>query len=657
MNLKHLYKRFQRNRKPSIGIFDPYKSIAALSKDNDDFYDNEEWQYSQPKSTFAKSPIIITRVFIALVLVLFGWRLLSLQIEQGSANYSLAEGNRLRVRHILSSRGLIFDRNGQSLVKNVPTFSLVIYSSEIPKKATDKDSYIKDLSAIVQVSEQDLRSKIDAMSKKQQSFSLVEGLDREKALVLELRTEKFPGVVIEKAPSRTYTTQSGLSHIIGYVGKVSEDDLNSDPALLSLGLIGKAGIEKVYDKDLRGTPGLETVEVDSKGRSVRQVSVEPAETGKSIYLSIDKGLQEVAATAIQETLVKAQAKNGVAIATDVTTGEILAMVSLPDYDNNTFLPQGDQAKRQAILIDTTAPLLNRAIAGQYPSGSTIKPAVAAIALQEGVINEGTKLDTSEGKITIGEWSYPDWKTHGITDVKKAIAESNNIFFYSLGGGYKNIKGLGADKLGEGFKKFGFGQMSGIDLPGEQDGIVPTPDWKKRVKKESWYIGDTYHMAIGQGDIEVTPLQLNLSTVTIANGGKLLRPHLLKTVSSDKGTTDINVNDMIRSQGFISEGNLKIVRDGMREAVISGSARAFNNLPVQVAAKTGTAQFDNVSKDKTHSWFTSFAPYDNPKIAVTVIIEGGGEGYLIAAPVARSIIEKYFNLPITPIAVPTPEPTN
>ena len=349
---------------------------------------------------------------------------------------------------------------------------------------------------------------------------------------------------------------------------------------------------------------------------------------------------------MQESITKSGATNGAAVAIDVNTGDVLAMVSLPTFDNNLFSPTTDSAARQAVLQDPGSPLINRAISGQYPSGSTVKPFVATAGLATGVINANTKIDTSAAKIELGQWTFHDWKTHGTSDVKQAIAESNNIFFYSVGGGYKQIGGLGAERLAAWLTKFGFGQVTGIDIPGEQDGLVPTPDWKKKTKKESWYIGDTYNLSIGQGDLLVTPLQLARATAAIANNGQLLTPRLVKSsFSPASGQKDYPIRTT--RDNLAPASALQVVREGMRQAVLSGSARSFATLPVEVAAKTGTAQFDK-AKEKTHSWFTAFAPYNNPQIAVTVIVEGGGEGYVVAAPVAKNIIEAYFKLPLTPI---------
>jgi penicillin-binding protein 2 len=273
--------------------------------------------------------------------------------------------------------------------------------------------------------------------------------------------------------------------------------------------------------------------------------------------------------------------------------------------------------------------------------------VAAAALQEKVVAPGTKVDTSAGKITIGQWTFPDWKVHGITDVKQAIAESNNIFFYSVGGGYGNIHGLGADRLSKYLQKFGFGKKTDINIPGETSGLVPTPDWKEDVKEESWYIGDTYNLSIGQGDLLVTPLQLTRAIAAIANNGTLYQPRLVQSiVSSDELETN-DPSPVVSSNKIVSNSVLQVVREGMRQTVLTGSARSFATLPIPVAAKTGTAQF-NVAKDRTHSWFTAFAPYDNPKIVLSVIVEGGGEGFSVAAPVAKNVIEQFFKLPLTPI---------
>jgi penicillin-binding protein 2 len=279
----------------------------------------------------------------------------------------------------------------------------------------------------------------------------------------------------------------------------------------------------------------------------------------------------------------------------------------------------------------------------YPSGSTIKPFVATSALEAGIVNEDTAFETPPF-IEIGQWKFPDWKDHGLTDIKTAIAQSNNIFFYALGGGYAQSpikKGLGPDGMKKGLEKFGFGKPTGIDLTSEEEGFLPTPEWKKRTTGESWYIGNTYNMAIGQGDLLATPLQIATATSAIANGGRLYRPFVVSEITDSDGNKIDNPlsGEKLVSEGIFSANSLRIVKEGMRKTTqLGGSAFGVfgTDFPLEVAAKTGTAQFGN--EEKTHAWFTSFAPYNDPQIAVTVIVEGAGEGYEAAAPVAKDVLK-------------------
>jgi penicillin-binding protein 2 len=289
------------------------------------------------------------------------------------------------------------------------------------------------------------------------------------------------------------------------------------------------------------------------------------------------------------------------------------------------------------LENPDQPLFNRAISGEYPSGSTIKPVVAAAALQEGLITAGTSF-VSSGGIRINEWFFPDWKAggHGITDVRKAIAQSVNTFFYIIGGGYGDFTGLGPKKLKEYMEKFGLNNKTGIDLPGERVGFVPDPEWKWATKNEQWYIGDTYHVSIGQGDLLVTPLQVANYIAAVANGGTLYRPHLAKKIVDPAVQKDSDILPEVLDSNFVDPKNIQIVREGMRQTVVSGSARSLSNLPIAVAGKTGTAQWGT---DKAnHAWFTSFAPYENPEISVTILIEEGIEGSTVAVPIARDFYQ-------------------
>lgn len=654
-NILNWLTKFIESGKPrpaDSGIFDPYVPLGSLKPVRDDFSkepaspEEIDKNNSFDEVTAFRRSFTLFKVLVILISSVLLFRLVFLQITQGQENFLLAEGNRLKTEPILSPRGLLYDRNGIALVQNIPSFSLILHPAELSRNSSELTKSVATISKLVSMDNNELNRIIeDGRSK--ESLVIREGLSREEALSYELRLEGISGIDLATVPVRNYLDIPSLGHLLGYIGKINTEEIDQRRELLPISYIGKTGVEKIYDRILQGIPGVETLEVDSMGRTIRSIGIKPAKVGRSLLLAVDSTLQAVAANSLLESIQKNNATSGAAVVMDVRNGDILAMVSVPFVNNNIFSPGGDVKLRQEALINPGAPLLNRAIAGQYPSGSTIKPLVAAAALQEGVISENVKIDTSAGEIVIGQWRFPDWKVHGLADVKQAIAESNNIFFYTIGGGNGNISGLGANRLSEYFKKFGFGDYTGIDLSGEMKGLVPDPDWKLSYKDERWYIGDTYNLAIGQGDLLVTPLQLTRATAAVANSGKLLTPRVVKKyLSTDKqGVEELPVN--IVKDNFINPYILDIVRQGMRMTVTTGSARSFSILPVQIAAKTGTAQFD-IAKKRTHSWFTAFAPYENPEIAISVIIEGGGEGFSVAAPVAKNIIEKYFSLPLTPI---------
>jgi len=352
--------------------------------------------------------------------------------------------------------------------------------------------------------------------------------------------------------------------------------------------------------------------------------------------------QKKAFESLRDSLKKVSAKAGSAVALNPQNGEIISLVNLPSYDNNSFVAGLTEQDRAQLFQNNDRPLLFRAISGIYPSGSTIKPLIAVAALNEGIITSKTTI-LSVGGIRIGSSFFPDWKAggHGSTDVKKAIAESVNTFFYTVGGGYENFKGLGIERLDSYMTLFGLGEKLGIDLPGEASGLVPNPSWKRTVKKEKWYIGDTYHLSIGQGDLLTTPLQMASVTATIANGGTIYQPHLVKGYLDQRTNNIIEMRPKKESKKIsIAASAFDTVRQGMRQTVLSGSGRALSNEPFEPAAKTGTAE---APSGNPHGWFIAFAPYSNPEIAVAVIVENGGEGYVSALPVARDILEEYFRL--------------
>jgi penicillin-binding protein 2 len=575
-------------------------------------------------------------------------RVFWLQVVHGKDYNLIAEGNRIRLQTIQAERGIIYDRFNRPLVANVPNASLYFIPADLPESSIDKANIINKLSQIIDKTPEELNGIWQsAPPHSYQPLLISDNLDQSQAISLAVIEDEIPGIQLTIEPRREYLEGDGLAHTLGYIGKINQKELElykGDNYELN-DYIGKDGIELYYEEVLRGTNGRQEIEVDASGKAKKILNKIDPQIGDSLVLSIDLDLQKKLTELLSQTIQKAQTGGGgVAIALDPQSGEILALVSLPSFDNNFFSAGIQQDAYQNYLTDPSQPLFDRAISGSYPPGSIFKPIVALAALEEGIIDEN-KTFLSTGGLQIDKWFFPDWKYggHGRINVIQALAESVNTFFYYIGGGYNDFVGLGVDKITEYAKKFNLSKKLGIDLPGEAAGFLPDKEWKQEYKGESWYIGDTYHLAIGQGDVLVTPLQVTAYMATIANGGTLYQPHLIKKIenfSNSNKITPINQSDFIIADNFISADNIDIVRRGLRATVLSGSARSLQNLPVAVAGKTGTAQ---VGGDKnSHAWFSGFAPYDSPSLVLTILIENGGEGSTIAVPIFKDIVEWYFN---------------
>lgn len=589
-----------------------------------------------------KFPILYLILAFGIIVLLI--KLASLQIFHGQQYQVMAEGNRIRSKVISAPRGLFIDRKGEQLVKNTPSFDLVIYSADLPRDKIERQKIYQKVKDETGLTIEEITKVIEEKGLfSTEAILLKEKLDRDTAMVWQVKFVNTPGVAVQPEISREYPEQKlGLAQVLGYIGKINPEETKAHPSWRLADKIGKAGLEMTYQEKLKGIDGAEEVEVDSQGHLQRVLAGKEPIPGNNLKLYLDKGLQERMSWALAEGAKAASSDKAAAIAIDPRSGGILAMASYPYYDNNLFTKGSNSDEDKKTIKDTlensTNPLLNRVISGRYPPGSSIKPIVAAAGLQEGVINSKTTIE-DPGEIKIGNYIYPDWKIHGKVDVYKAIAESCNVFFYSVGGGWGSIKGLGVQKLDDYFAKFGFGQKLGIDLPGEEKGLIATPEWKEKNKNDRWYTGDTYHLSIGQGDFLVTPLQLGMAVSAIANGGELLVPHFVDKIISP-GDKEEKIDKKIIRKDFISQENLKIVRDGMRQTITSGSGRALSSLSGQVAGKTGTAQFG--SEGKTHAWFIAYAPADNPEIAIVVLVEGGGEGNIAAIPIAKEILSYWFD---------------
>lgn len=589
--------------------------------------------------------LIIAVLLIAIVLA----RSFFLQIINGDYYKALAIENRVKIEYTNASRGVIYDRTNQVLVQNTPSFDLVVRVNELPK---DRQLEIKSvLGQLLNESRENIENYFNKVD-----FSLREpqiikpNITHDKALLVQAKSNDLPGIGIEINATRAYVDPYYFSHILGYTGKINKQEYANNQNYLLDDIIGKTGLEYIYEKELRGQYGANRVEVDSQGQVKRNLVGKEARPGNNIVLTIDADLQKKLQDTLGTMLDKLKLKKAAAVALDPRDGSVRALVSLPSFDNNLFSQGISQSEYENLLNDSDQPLFNRTISGEYPPGSTIKPLMASAALEEKVITPQKEIPDFEGKIVIANPYNPsapavfnDWKIHGMVNLKKAIAESCNVYFYTIGGGYGDIKGLGINRIKKYAELFGLNKLTNIDLPFEKSGLIPDPEWKQKTKNEKWYIGDTYNSSIGQGNVTVTPLQLARYIAAIANSGTVFEPHLIDKIVDDAGNTVKKFQPVEVGKNFISPANLKQVQEGMGQTVTDGSGRALKDLmgkngKVNVAGKTGTAQFKG---DQTHAWFVSYAPYENPELALVILVEKGGEGHTAAVPVAKEVLEWYF----------------
>jgi len=592
------------------------------------------------ESPFERRGLYFLWLAILGAIVLLAGRVIYLNFYQGNYYNEISKDNRIRSIVIKAPRGNIFDKYGKLLAGNTPSIDAVFVPADLPESEGEKKIIAKKLSQILEMNS----GNIEVMFFSQDSKSLnpvllKENITRDQALILAEREAEYPGIKLEKTAIRTYDSGPIFSSLLGYDGKITQKELQENPDYLMTDYIGKSGLEKKYEKNLRGIYGATQMEVDSLGNAKRILGIINPVVGNDLILNINGELQKVIFDSLSGILQKNETKKGAAVAIDPRTGGVLSLVNLPSYDNNLFARGISNEEYKNLITDPNLPLFNRCIAGNYPPGSTLKPAVAAAALSEKTISESTIINGLGGALYVGSYRFGDWKAHEPNDVRRAIAESNDIFFYTIGGGYGNVTGLGMSRMKKYENLFGFGELTGIDIPGEVKGFIPSEQWKLDEIGERWYIGDSYHAAIGQGFVTATPLQLANFTASLANGGTLYSPRIANRIKKNDGTEEI-INSKIINSNFISPEVMKVVREGMRMTVESGTAQSLKSLPVAVAGKTGTAQFG--TEGKTHSWFIAFAPYENPEIAIAVIVPGGGEGNSGALPVVREALEWYFN---------------
>lgn len=609
----------------------------------------EEWHGKNENGTSLKRLISDRRVmfffgiFIFIILILFG-RLAWLQIFQGKYYLSVAEGNRIRIEEIKADRGLIFDNHGEQLVENLPDFYLSTIAAELPKDRVDFEQIVSKLQKVFPKNSEIIEKLEEIYNEENAYFTaevLAQHLTLDQAISFRVLCQDCHGLYLKNRSRRNYLASDTLSHILGYLGLINPDELAQDEYYSYDDYIGKSGLELYYEKELRGEKGFKRVEVDSRGRENKVLNKQDAEIGNSLNLTIDLDLQQEFYQIFENELSKLETNRAVGIMMNPQNGEILSLVSYPNYDNNLFVSGISVEDYQNLINDPDKPMFFRAISGEYPPGSTIKPLVALAALEEGVVTRWTEFN-STGGLRIDKWYFPDWKYggHGRVNVKEAIADSVNTYFYYIGGGYEDFEGLGVARIKKYLEQFNLGQPTGIDLYGEGSGFIPSRQWKEETKKENWYVGDTYHLAIGQGDILVTPLQVAAFTSMIANGGKIYQPRLVDSISNPDFDGYMKIEDKIIKRADVDPQNLKVIQEAMHDTVTYGSGVSLSTLPFSSAGKTGTAQAGGDREN--HAWYTGFAPFENPEVVVTVLVENGGAGDKVAVPIAKQILDYYFS---------------
>jgi len=578
------------------------------------------------------------KISLLLVVGVLTGRLWYLQVGEGSYYSDLAENNRRRAVVLEPVRGLIYDRQGVLLANNVLNFGLYVTLEDVKDRKALEEALVK----LVGLDETTVRKKLAERGSKLLARKVKDGLTLREAALIESHRLDLPGVTVRAESQRNYPGGSTAAHLLGYVGEVSSDQLEKpDYAELHLGsIIGQYGVEKTYDRFLRGRVGQKLVEVDALGHEKRTVEVEKPQAGDDLYLTIDVHLQTLA-----EQLLGEEA--GAIVAIETRTGDVLAMASRPVFDPNILSHALTPKQWDKIVTDESHPLTNRALQGQYPPGSTFKIIVAAAGLETGTVNTSTQVRCTGG-FPFGRRVYHDWKEqgHGMMDVVDGIVNSCDVFFYTIG------HRLGIDAIAEYADRFGLGQKTGVELPSERVGIVPSTAWKTRVKNEIWLPGETISVAIGQGYTTVTPMQMAMVMVTVASNGESFRPRVVRAIKDRATTQVLELPSVPRPRLALKPETYELLHESLEGVVTRGTAARARTPLVRIAGKTGTAQTvsqkndrkknrDVAKKLRDHAWFVSYAPADDPHIAVAVLVENMGHGGTAAAPLARQVIEAYI----------------
>ena len=575
-------------------------------------------------------------------------RMYYLQVVEADRYTTLAEDNRINLRLLAPPRGRIVDRFGQLLAVNRQNYRVDLISEQVNKKYGNVEMVLDLLSDIIEISAGE-RKRILREIRRKRSFLPVkvrENLTWEEVARIEVNAPNLPGVKVEIGQRRFYPHPDDTGHILGYVAAVSEKDMTDDPLLELPGFrIGKAGIEKVYDLALRGSGGNSRVEVNAFGRVIREIDRNDGQPGAELALTVDLKLQKYVGNRLGS-------ESASAVVMDVRSGGILAMTSTPGYNPNAFNQGLSVSAWKALINNPHSPLINKSVAGQYPPGSTFKMMVALAALEKGVITPRTR-HFCRGFIELGDSKFHCWKRggHGAMNLKAAIKQSCDVYFYEI------ARRTGIDRISAMAERFGLGNALGVDLPGELSGLMPTKTWKQAAIGAPWQVGETLHAGIGQGYLLVTPLQLAVMTARLVNGGFKVLPHLARDIVVPEGVKPRGRQEP-ESIG-VSQNHLKLIKDAMSSVMNEAGGTAYKarikEKGFEMGGKTGTAQVRRITKSereagvkknrdlewlqRDHAIFVGFAPVDNPRYAVSVIVEHGGGGSSTAAPIARDILLK------------------
>jgi penicillin-binding protein 2 len=569
---------------------------------------------------------------ILLTLIVLCMRLFDLQILKGDEMRKLSEQNRVRVKKILAPRGMVYDRKGKVVADTRPAFNLYLIREDI----RDFNQTVDGLARLLDLDREDIIARLKEARDYPSSFPVKIESDLNKDQVAKIEANKFylPGVIIQIEPKRNYPYGIMLAHVLGYVSEISSEELKAKESRQYApgDYVGKFGLEKAYEQYLRGIDGEQRVEVDATGREVRVLdTVEPV-AGNSLHLNIDMDLQMAVEKAFE-------GKKGGCIVTDPRNGGVLVLVSRPAFDPNQLSSGATKEYWAKVATDKTHPLQNRVTQGRFPPGSTFKPVLALKALEKGIINENSSF-SCHGGFSYGNRVFKCWRKegHGSIAVHRGLVESCDVFFYNLG-----LK-LGIDNIHEMAETIGLTKVTGIDLPGEKAGVVPSTAWKLKTYGEKWYEGETVSVSIGQGAVWLTPMQLQQLSSFIANEGVTFKPRIVDKIVSPQGKVLKVFEPALLTNAKLSKQAIAIVKDGMKGVVNEprGTAYASRSATVSISGKTGTAQSASLGTGKgDHAWFVAFAPSENPVLSMAILIEFGGHGASMSAPIAKIVTESYF----------------